>query len=129
MTDARPAGPSSAPAGGGPPGPPGGPPGPAIEVDEQRAADLASLFRLDGKRTILVGGYGGIGEATSRLFADYGAELVIAGRSEEKARAFADELTRDGHRALGMRVDLADRESARALVAGTVEELGGVDVL
>jgi NAD(P)-dependent dehydrogenase (short-subunit alcohol dehydrogenase family) len=110
-------------------GPPGGPPVPTIEVDEQRAADLASLFRLDGKRVIMVGGYGGIGEVTSRLFADYGAELVIAGRSEEKARALADDLATGDRRVIGLRVDLADRASARALVEGCVDQLGGVDVL
>src|SRR5947209_4020931 len=81
-----PAGAGGAPGAGGPPGPggpsggapgrPGGPPGPRIEVDEQRATDFASLFRLDGKRVILVGGYGGIGEVTTRLFAEYGAELA-----------------------------------------------------
>ena len=112
-----------------PAGPPGGPPGPAIEVDEQRAEDFASLFRLDGRRVILVGGYGGIGEVTTRLFADYGADLVVAGRSEEKARSLAHELSGDGRRAVGLRVDLADRESARGLVKGCVEELGGIDVL
>ena len=100
-----------------------------MEVDERRAHEFASLFRLDGRRAILVGGYGGIGEVTTRLFAECGAELVIAGRSEDKARSLAEELAGDGQRALGMRVDLADRESARALVAGCVEQLGGVDVL
>jgi NAD(P)-dependent dehydrogenase (short-subunit alcohol dehydrogenase family) len=110
-------------------GPPGGPPAPAIEVDEQRAADFASLFRLDGKRVIMVGGYGGIGEVTTRLFADYGAELVIAGRSEEKARALAEGLSSDDRRAIGLRVDMADRDSARALVEGCVDQLGGLDVL
>jgi NAD(P)-dependent dehydrogenase (short-subunit alcohol dehydrogenase family) len=110
-------------------GPPGGPPGPAIDVDEQRAEDFASLFRLDGRRVILVGGYGGIGEVTTRLFADCGADVVIAGRSEEKARSLADELSGDGGQAVGLRVDLADRESARALVKGCVDELGGLDVL
>ena len=140
MTDgghaAPPAGPSgSGPPGAGPPGsgPPGGPssgpPGPVIEVDEQRAPDFASLFRLDGKRVILVGGYGGIGEVTSRLLADYGAEIAIAGRSEEKARALAEEISSDGGRAIGLRVDLAERTSARALVSGCVDELGGLDVL
>ena len=119
--------PGGGPPGGGPPG--GGPPGPKIEVDEQRAADFASLFRLDGKRVILVGGYGGIGEVTSRLLADYGAEIAIAGRSEEKAKALAGEISSDGGRAIGLRVDLADRESARALVDGCVEQLGGLDVL
>jgi NAD(P)-dependent dehydrogenase (short-subunit alcohol dehydrogenase family) len=115
----------------GPPAAPpaGGPPGPAIEVDEQRASDLAALFRLDGRRVILVGGYGGIGEVTTRLFADYGAELVIAGRSEDKARALAEELSTDERRAIGLRVDLADRDSARALVKGCLEQLGGLDVL
>jgi NAD(P)-dependent dehydrogenase (short-subunit alcohol dehydrogenase family) len=115
----------------GPPAAPpaGGPPGPAIEVDEQRASDLGSLFRLDGRRVVLVGGYGGIGEVTTRLFAEYGAELVIAGRSEEKARALAEELSSGDRRAVGLRVDLADRDSARALVEGCVDELGGLDVL
>jgi NAD(P)-dependent dehydrogenase (short-subunit alcohol dehydrogenase family) len=115
----------------GPPAAPpaGGPPGPAIEVDEQRASDLGSLFRLDGRRVVLVGGYGGIGEVTTRLFAEYGAELAIAGRSEEKARALAEELSSGDRRAVGLRVDLADRDSARALVEGCVGELGGLDVL
>lgn len=130
---APPAGPpgGGVPPGGGPPdaGPPFGPPGPAIEVDEQRAPDFASLFRLDGKRVILVGGYGGIGEVTSRLFADYGAEVAIAGRSAEKASALAEEISGQGGRAIGLRVDLADRESARGLITRCVEELGGLDVL
>jgi NAD(P)-dependent dehydrogenase (short-subunit alcohol dehydrogenase family) len=91
--------------------------------------DFASLFRLDGSRVILVGGYGGIGEVTTRLFAEYGAEVAIAGRSEEKAQALAEELTGDGHRAIGLRVDLADRSSARELVKGCVDQLGGLDVL
>jgi NAD(P)-dependent dehydrogenase (short-subunit alcohol dehydrogenase family) len=99
------------------------------EIDERRAGDFASLFRLDGVRAILVGGYGGIGEVTTRLFAAQGADVVIAGRSEEKARALADELSGDGGRAVGVRVDLADRDSARALVERSVEELGGLDVL
>jgi NAD(P)-dependent dehydrogenase (short-subunit alcohol dehydrogenase family) len=110
-------------------GPPGGPPAPVIEVEEQRAPDFASLFRLDGKRVILAGGYGGIGEVTSRLLADYGAEVAIAGRSQEKAEALAEDISSTGARAIGMRVDLADRESARDLVGRCVDELGGLDVL
>jgi NAD(P)-dependent dehydrogenase (short-subunit alcohol dehydrogenase family) len=78
---------------------------------------------------ILVGGYGGIGEVTSRLLAEYGAEIAVAGRSEDKAKALAEEIASDGGRAIGLRVDLADRESAHALVADCVDRLGGVDVL
>ena len=125
MSDAHP----GAPISGGSPQPSGGPPGPAIHIDEQRSPDLASLFRLDGRRVIIVGGYGGIGEVTTRLFAEYGADLVIAGRSEDKARSLAEEVAREDRRAVGLRVDLADRDSARALVSKSVEELGGLDVL
>ncbi len=120
-------------AGGPPPGAGGPPPGrggpPTIEVDEQRATDFASLFRLDGKRVILIGGYGGIGEVTSKLFADNGAEVAIAGRSEERARKLAEELTGAGVRATGLRIDVGDRDSARAGVQRCVAELGGLDVL
>ena len=98
-------------------------------VDERRAADFASLFRLDGQRVIVVGGYGGIGEVTTRLFAECGAELMIAGRSQEKARALAEELAGAGHVAHGVRVDISSRESARELIARGRRELGGVDVL
>jgi NAD(P)-dependent dehydrogenase (short-subunit alcohol dehydrogenase family) len=107
----------------------GGPPAPPIVVDERRAADFASLFRLDGQRVIVVGGYGGIGEVTTRLFAECGAELMIAGRSQEKAQALAEELAGSGHIAHGVRVDVSSRESARELIARGRRELGGVDVL
>lgn len=114
----------SGPPAGGPPG--GGPPGPpVIDVDETRADDFASLFRLDGQRCVVVGGYGGIGEVTTRLFADCGARLMIAGRNEDKAVALAAELPS----AIGARVDIGDRASARELIARAVSELGGVDVL
>ncbi len=61
-----------------------------------------------------MGGYGGIGRVTSELFAESGAAVAIAGRSEEKAEELAGELASAGGRAIGARVDLADRASAQA---------------
>jgi NAD(P)-dependent dehydrogenase (short-subunit alcohol dehydrogenase family) len=120
---------------GGPPG--GGPPSGGPPPVEPRApvpgsapvTELGALFRLDGTRALIVGGYGGIGRVTSELFAEAGAAIAIAGRSEDKARTLAGELEASGHRALGARVDLADRESANAVVETTVAGLGGLDVL
>lgn len=91
--------------------------------------ELGSLFRLDGTRALIVGGYGGIGRITSELFVHSGAEIAIAGRSEDKAQELAETLRADGHRAIGARVDLADRGSARAAVDRAAAELGGLDVL
>jgi NAD(P)-dependent dehydrogenase (short-subunit alcohol dehydrogenase family) len=122
---------------GGPPPSAGGPPGGGPPPAEPRApvpgsapeTELGSLFRLDGTRALIVGGYGGIGRVTSELFAEAGAAVAIACRSEDKAGELAGELEAAGHRAVGARVDLADRDSAHAVVETTAAELGGLDVL
>jgi len=91
--------------------------------------DLDTLFRLDGKRALLVGGYGGIGEVTTRALALHGADVAVAGRSLEKAEALATDLDGDNGRAIGARVDLADRTSVESLVEQVVDGLGGLDIL
>jgi NAD(P)-dependent dehydrogenase (short-subunit alcohol dehydrogenase family) len=91
---------------------------------------LGSLLRLDGRTALIVGGYGGLGTVTSELFAELGASLAIAGRSQEKAQALAATLEEGGAaRAVGLPVDVTDPASADALVAGAVSELGHLDVL
>ncbi len=116
---------SRSPAGGPPAGAPAAPAAAAPEAP----ADLAAFVRLDGKRVGIVGGYGGIGEVTTRLLVAHGAEVAIGGRSQEKADELASELQGEGVRAIGARVDLADRESAERFVRHVVERLGGLDVL
>ena len=121
MTGGRPAG-----------GPPGGPPPVEPRVPVPGSApesELGSLFRLEGTRALIVGGYGGIGRITSELFVQSGAAIAIAGRSEDKARELARELEAGGHSAVGARVDLADRDSAHAVVEEAASALGGLDVL
>jgi NAD(P)-dependent dehydrogenase (short-subunit alcohol dehydrogenase family) len=92
-------------------------------------ADSQSLVRLDGKSALVVGGYGGIGSATTRLLSDFGACVAVAGRSQDKAQALAAELVEKGRRAVGTRVDLADRQSAQAAVDQIVDEFGRLDIL
>ena len=65
------------------------------------APELGSLFRLDGKRALIVGGYGGIGQVTSELLVECGAGIAIAGRSEEKASELAQRLADGGARLQG----------------------------
>jgi NAD(P)-dependent dehydrogenase (short-subunit alcohol dehydrogenase family) len=96
---------------------------------EHSAPDLASLFRLDGQRALVVGGYGGIGQVTTEMLAAYGAAVAIAGRSVEKAKDLAARLAGQGARAIGARVDIASRDSAHELVAGVEKELGRIDIL
>jgi len=92
-------------------------------------SDYGSLFRLDGKGALIVGGYGGIGRVTSELFAELGASLAIAGRSLEKAEELAAELDGGGTRAVGVRADVGDPASADEVVSRAVAELGGLDII
>jgi NAD(P)-dependent dehydrogenase (short-subunit alcohol dehydrogenase family) len=95
----------------------------------QGAPKLSSLFRIDGKRALIVGGYGGIGEIVTRLLVEQGAAVAVAGRSREKADALAAALEAEGAEAIGTQVDIADRESAVAVVGDAAQRLGGLDIL
>jgi NAD(P)-dependent dehydrogenase (short-subunit alcohol dehydrogenase family) len=88
-----------------------------------------SFFRLDGKNVLVVGGYGGIGGLTSKLLAHHGAAVAIGGRSLEKASALAEQITGRGGKAIGLEIDLGDRDGIRSSVARAVDDLGAVDMV
>lgn len=86
---------------------------------------MSDATRLTDKVVIITGGAGGIGAATARLMAARGATMIVADIAEEKAREVAQDLPGG----FGVKVDLADEASIRALVAGVVERCGRIDVL
>jgi len=86
-------------------------------------------FRIDGKTAIVTGGGGAIGRLYGRALAEAGAAVVLADLNSESAARAADELERDGLRATAVRVDIADRESAKAMAAHAIGAYGGVDIL
>ncbi|HYB30316.1 MAG TPA: SDR family NAD(P)-dependent oxidoreductase [Solirubrobacteraceae bacterium] len=88
-----------------------------------------SFFRLDGKTVLVVGGYGGIGELTSKLLAHHGAVVAIGGRALEKADALAEQITGRGGTALGVEIDLADRRGIRSSVDRALDRLGTLDMV
>ncbi|MFJ4297609.1 SDR family NAD(P)-dependent oxidoreductase [Curtobacterium sp. NPDC089689] len=83
-------------------------------------------------RTALVtGASSGIGEAIARELAAGGMTVAVHGRDEERTRAVAAGIERDGGRAVPIVADLsASAAGVRAFASGARELLGGhVDVL
>jgi short-subunit dehydrogenase len=77
---------------------------------------------------VITGASRGIGRATARLFAEGGASVVLAARSEEALLEAAAECEALGGRALAVPTDVADREAVEELARRTVEHFGRIDV-
>jgi 3-oxoacyl-[acyl-carrier protein] reductase len=82
---------------------------------------------LAGSRVVVTGGSGGIGSAIARSFLDEGASVTICARSLDRLERTRTALGSDRVRAV--RADVGDPDAVRALVEGTVEASGGIDVV
>ncbi|BDP43949.1 hypothetical protein DAETH_39180 (plasmid) [Deinococcus aetherius] len=70
--------------------------------------DVGTLRRaVEGKTVLITGASFGIGEATARLFAEAGAEVLLLARTEEKLRAVAEGIRAAGGRAHVYPLDLS----------------------
>ena len=85
---------------------------------------------LRDKVALVTGGSKGIGKATALALAQEGADVAICARGFEALEEAAREIqSSTGRRVLPDRADTTSVEDIRSLVASTVSELGGVDIL
>lgn len=84
------------------------------------------MFDLTGKKALITGASGGIGEAIARAFHAQGAIVGLHGTRQEKLEAMASEL---GDRTHIFPANLADRDAVKALAQKAEADLGGVDIL
>jgi NAD(P)-dependent dehydrogenase (short-subunit alcohol dehydrogenase family) len=87
-------------------------------------------FGLNDKIALVTGGSRGIGYAIAMQLAAEGASVAICGRDEATSKAAAAEMAKlTGSKVIGLRADMGSADDIKALVASTVSELGGLDVL
>jgi NAD(P)-dependent dehydrogenase (short-subunit alcohol dehydrogenase family) len=84
---------------------------------------------LDGKVAIVSGIGPGLGIELARAFAREGADVALGARTEAALKDAAAEVEARGRRAYWRRTDITVGDDCRALVAGTLENLGRIDVL
>ncbi|UCB46307.1 MAG: SDR family oxidoreductase [Spirochaetota bacterium] len=85
---------------------------------------------LKDKVAIITGGGGGIGFATAKLFAEEGADIVIAELDMKKAENAKKEIENEtGKRVLTLEVDVSKKKQVDDMVKRAVNEFGKIDIL
>lgn len=90
---------------------------------------LESLFGLDGQVAVVIGGTGELCGAMAEALAGAGAQVVLVGRSLEKAQARIASIEEKGGKASFIACDVAERASLEKLLADVLEQFGQVDIL
>ncbi len=80
---------------------------------------------ISGKGTIITGGASGLGGASTRLFAEKGAKVLILDRDEDKGAALAEELGSDVH---FLKTDVTSEDEVQAAVDRALEAFGGLHI-
>ena len=92
-----------------------------------------SVFRddiLKGKTALVTGGGGDICGEIAEVYAAHGANVVISSRSQERLDKAAESMrSNTGGAILAVAGDVRNYEEVEAVVAKTVEEFGGIDIV
>lgn len=86
-------------------------------------------LQLDGKRALVTGSSGGIGEGIAKALAREGVVVAVHGRNDKGANRVAQEIEVDGGKAFVVLGDLSLDDAAREVADKSLSVLGGVDIL
>jgi 7-alpha-hydroxysteroid dehydrogenase len=90
---------------------------------------ILDRFRLDDKVAVITGAGRGLGAAIAVAFAEAGADVLIASRTESQLEAVAEEVRAVGRKAHIVTADLAHPEDTAKLAEQAVEAFGKLDIV
>jgi NAD(P)-dependent dehydrogenase (short-subunit alcohol dehydrogenase family) len=90
---------------------------------------LNDLFSLQGKTALVIGGTGELCGTMSEGMARAGAEVVLVGRSQEKADKRLQRIREAGGKAAFVASDITTRENLESLLKTVVAKHGKIDIL
>ncbi|MGN6317165.1 3-oxoacyl-ACP reductase FabG [Trinickia sp.] len=86
-------------------------------------------MRLKGKIAIVTGAGQGIGAATARKFAREGAAVAVCDLNADAVNAVVGACRESRTEAMGVAVDIADRQAVHDMVGQVLERFGRIDIL
>jgi 3-oxoacyl-[acyl-carrier protein] reductase len=84
---------------------------------------------LTGKRALVTGSTGGIGDGIAKLLAREGAAVVVQGRNDSAGRRVQQEIEAAGGQAVVAIGDLSTDDGAKRVVDTAVAAFGAIDIL
>lgn len=84
---------------------------------------------IENKTVIITGASSGIGEATAKLLAAQGANIVLGARREDRLREIAEAITGDGGKAAWRLLDVTEPADNEAIVELARDRFGGLDAI
>lgn len=91
---------------------------------------MKQIFDLTNKVAVITGASKGIGEGIARIFAEYGAKVVISSRKQADLDTLATKISNEtGAEVVGIAAHAGEIDQLKNLVDKTVERFGGIDIL
>ena len=87
------------------------------------------LFGLKGRVAVVTGASSGLGADAARAYAAYGADVALVARRKERLESLAEELRREGVKALPVACDVSREDDVRAAVERIMDYFERVDIL
>lgn len=86
-------------------------------------------MKLKDKVAIVTGAAQGLGKAIALTLAREGSRVVVCDLNPEKTRSVADELGKQGQKAMALKVDVSKNRDIKDMVETVIAEFGQIDIL
>ena len=91
---------------------------------------LTKLSRsVEGKVALITGSGSGMGRATSYVFAEAGAKVVVSDINEKQIEEVSSEINSSSGTCLKQILDVTNQENIKKVIANVIEEFGQLDIL
>ncbi len=87
------------------------------------------LFDLSGRVALITGASRGIGEATARLLAEQGAQVIVSSRKQEDLDKVAASIAASGGKATAIATHQGESAALKSLIAEIESSFGRLDIL